>query len=604
MAPPDRRERRRLEYARTQEIFLKHTAECVRRVLDAGSTVDVANVGSFLSAWRDVFCPTSSPGSGFPASSSSGPPTLDDQEVEVFFPIDASDIKACLPPKSAAAGPDGCSPALFRSVPGITLRVLLNLFLFLGSAPDCLRSAKTIFLAKKPRCSEAGDFRPFSIASVILRLFHRILARRLSAAVPLDYRQRAFLPVDGCAENVVLLAAAIDDAWRTQQLHLESLDLTKAFVTPSAILDAASRKDLSPSFVAYLRDFYNSSTTLSFGSEALLVKPTVGVRQGDPLSPLFNLVLNEMFEAMDAGVCYKAETFTLDAMAFADDLLIFASTPVGLRARLNEFGGFLQPRGLIINPSKSFSLSLVPVPREKVSVCPGAFIIGSGAVLPGDVHFQWRYLRIDSQGRCPPTRDVASLLTRLTRAPLKPQQRLLILRQFLLPRLYHRLVLGLSTLRLLERLDLQIRAAVRRWLSLPHDVPLGYFYAPVGSGGLGIACLRTAIPELQIRRLGRLSSSTSDACRGAARGAFVSTILERARRAAIFQGRNLHKKHLIPRFWAPRLHSSVDGVATRQAADAPAAHAWVREGNRLLTGRAFLEAIKFRINALPVCSTT
>lgn len=87
----------------------------------------------------------------------------------------------------------------------------------------------------------------------------------------------------------------------------------------------------------------------------------------------------------------------------------------------------------------------------------------------------WKYLGIIFSGakvlvsKCSIYED----LVKLTAAPRKPQQWMLI----------HSLVL--LTKRQLERIYQYIRDFVRKWLLLPKDKPLGYFYVTVKEGGLG-----------------------------------------------------------------------------------------------------------------------
>lgn len=52
-------------------------------------------------------------------------------------------------------------------------------------------------------------------------------------------------------------------------------------------------------------------------------------------------------------------------MAFADELVVLASTPRGLLERLDGLVAFLASRGLSINVAKGFALSLQPSGREK-----------------------------------------------------------------------------------------------------------------------------------------------------------------------------------------------------------------------------------------------
>lgn len=46
----------------------------------------------------------------------------------------------------------------------------------------------------------------------------------------------------------------------------------------------------------------------------------------------------------------------------------------------------------------------------------------------------------------------------------------------------------------LNKADKIIRAAVRKWLALPDDVPVAYLHAAVRHGGLGIPSLRWSAP--------------------------------------------------------------------------------------------------------------
>ena len=85
------------------------------------------------------------------------------------------------------------------------------------------------------------------------------------------------------------------------------------------------------------------------------------------------------------------------------------------------------------------------------------------------------------------------LLDRLTKAPLKPQQRLFALKVFLLPKIYHHMVLERVTIRSLNEID-TVREFVRQWIALPNDTPTAYFHAPMTEGGLGIPSLRRMAP--------------------------------------------------------------------------------------------------------------
>lgn len=78
-----------------------------------------------------------------------------------------------------------------------------------------------------------------------------------------------------------------------------------------------------------------------------------------------------------------------------------------------------------------------------------------------------------------PAKVLEPLLERLTKAPLKPQQRLHNLRGFLLARLHYKASLGTVCIGGLNNY-------ARRWMVLPGDCPIAFYYATVADGGLGI----------------------------------------------------------------------------------------------------------------------
>ncbi|KAG0435539.1 hypothetical protein HPB47_018428 [Ixodes persulcatus] len=297
-------------------------------------------------------------------------------------------------------------------------------------------------------------------------------------------------------------------------------------------------------------------------------------------------------------------------MAFADDLVVCASTPQGLQQRLNDLAAFLSPRGLTINVAKSFTLSLQPSAREKKCkiVTTNRFHIDGEPLPVSGVASVWRYLGVsftpDGTSSNGVEVELDGLLERVRKAPLKPQQRLLVLRTYLLPRLFHRLILGPWSVGLLKKLDAKVRAALRSWLALPHDVPLGYFHASVGEGGLGEVSLRASIPSMRLRRIEGLRFSDHPGCAEALRCPLLVGFRRRALDACYYQGVELRDKKAVQRMWATRLHRSCDGAALRDSGRVPAAHRWISEGSRMLRGRQFIDLIKLRINAQPTLERT
>ena len=108
----------------------------------------------------------------------------------------------------------------------------------------------------------------------------------------INERQKAFLPVDGCYENINILQSIIKGRRaKRKELNIVMLDLAKAFDTVShvTIVKALKRKCLLTMVIDVISNLWENETakisTTKGETDSLKVKS--GVKQGCPLSPLF-----------------------------------------------------------------------------------------------------------------------------------------------------------------------------------------------------------------------------------------------------------------------------------------------------------------------------
>ena len=127
-------------------------------------------------------------------------------------------------------------------------------------------------------------------------------------------------------------------------------------------------------------------------------------------------------------------------------------------------------------------------------------------------------------------------LRNISLASLKPQKRLFILNNNLIPSLYHQLVLTASSKKYLKWLDRSVRAAVRSWLKLPHDTPKAYFHAKIFDGGLGIVTLEHQVPLVKIKRINRLWASNDPVIVGMLSTDGAESLLARQRELSRYWG--------------------------------------------------------------------
>ncbi|KAK2577612.1 hypothetical protein KPH14_012895 [Odynerus spinipes] len=600
---PNKKQRRRAEYARIQRLFRSQMSRAVREILD-GQTNDVRapDVRTMAQHWGPFVAASSRPA---PAMAIRSPrPDL----KFVWSPISCEEVVASNLPLNTASGIDGITARLWRAVPPTIKALLFNVVLASGGFPSAMLASRTVFIPKGSSPSSPAEFRPISITSVVVRHLHKVLAQRLRESGVIDLRQRCF--DDGCAECVSVLAAAImESRSRLRELHVAALDFAKAYDTIShgAIASILRSLGMPRGLVDYIERLYaNSSTTFEVrGERSELFRLGRGVRQGDPLSPiLFCLVADTVMRGIPSDVGFQLGAHRINSIAYADDVLLFSASKWGLQTSLGLVESRAEEMGLRLNAGKCSVLSFVPSGKEKKIkiISTPTFRLQDGSLLPQiGTTSEWRYLGVDFQPAGPKKvgSDLSIYLDRLTRAPLKPQQRLKILRCFLIPRLYHALILGRVTLGKLNALDLQTRAAVRRWLRLPHDVPNGFMHAPITSGGLGIPAMSTSVPGLLYDRLNSLGHSTSPQVRGSLESLWVAQRLQWAKKALTRDGACLSTKYRRDKWWTQRLHAAVDGFELRECSKSSLSSWWIDGGCHAIPGRDYVQHVHVRINALP-----
>ncbi|KAL7294948.1 hypothetical protein TKK_0011659 [Trichogramma kaykai] len=582
------RKKRRRDYAITQRHWKSSRTRCARAILDdACDAIQQPPRQRMEEYWSTVFTQP-------PVNTSPSVLHFQASLLDLWAPITPNEIRAARPSLSVSPGPDGLTSRQLRAIPLDILVRIFNLILLCERLPRDFTLARTIFIPKKSGALDPGEFRPITVTSSFTRLFHRILAIRADSLLDLDDSQRAFRSgIDGCRDNTMLLDAILRSHYeRFESASIATLDLAKAFdsVEHSAIMRCGAAAGLPPPMIRYLRRFYEDGTTTLMGDQwtSLPIRPTRGVKQGDPLSPvLFNIVIDHLLRSLpsECGIPFCGRT--IRAMAFADDLVLLAQTPAGLQKLLDHTASFLAECGLRVNSSKCHSLTIRGLGQAKKTVVDAGqrYCVNGQQIRALTSEDTWTYLGIvfSAQGRrkFDSASKISLLLERLTKAPLKPQQRLYALKCYALPRVYHAMSLGNTTISDLTRVDVMTRAFVRQWLALPNDTPTGYFHAPLDSGAAN----------------DNTSGTNED----------FSFIFVRREIAVcerrLTDGRTiLRNTDSIGRRWARLLHSSIEGRALKDSCYTIGQHSWVSDGTALLNGKGYIACHRVRIGALPTRS--
>lgn len=598
--PQSNKDIRRARYAHIQRLYnlkRKDAANCVLkgqwREAYKGLDQEVDGVNEY---WAKVYGTSSNDGE--PGNKSQRETSA--VKWTIITPITAEEISAALQGmRDTSAGMDRLTAKELLSWHVPSLAGLLNIILATEALPSSLAAARVTFLPKVECPTEPSDFRPIAITSILARALHKILARRMREELTFSSLQYAFLQRDGCLEASALLHAILRRSHEeVKPLAAAFLDVSKAFDTIShrAILGAGKRAGIPSPLLRYMNHLY-ADTTLHLG--ATITSCRKGVRQGDPLSPLlFILAMGEVLEEAlpETGITLKEEHF--GAVAYADDLILVADNPKLLQMKLDGLGRGLKQAGMSVNTRKSATLTILKDGRRKcVVLAPTTYQMDDGTIMAMGVADSQKYLGIHFgwKGRLTPkqTKETERMLQEISSAPLKPYQRLELVRNFMVPKLTHELVLGCAHRNTIAKIDKMIRRATRAWLRLPKDTSLGFLHAPQKQGGLGIPSLGTTIPLMQKRRFEKLLTSQYAISRALTELPSFNTTLRRVNLPCRIKKVVICAAKEADEEWAAVMRSSADGRSQITDDIDSASYLWVSKPSRVFP-RLHLRGIQLR----------
>ena len=594
----NRAQRRRETVWQTQSAYRKDKTRCFQGILNdnlgnEGHSVPAEELNEF---WHQKFAKVS-------------PPTnlkiLDGrgEDLTLVKPISAKEVGLAVKNIKAgtAKGLDKIDPARIKRVAPKALRLLFNVFLATSYTPDWLRRGRVTLVPKKDQPTQPGEFRPITVTSILLRVYHGVLARRFDR-IEISSRQKGFRRLDGICQNTWTLEMLIKHAKRrSRSLNLVFIDVAKAFdsLTHNALIECLQRVGVPRPLLEYIRLLY-SQPHLVVGTRQEWTVQRCGILQGDPLSGyIFNIALDWAYSGLDPNLGFKIGERRISNLLFADDGILTTGGQKEAQLQLEILLERLGALGLMLNPAKCASLSLRAVRQRKwVAVDTKPFLKIDGKevkALSRSDRYKYLGLLAGASGYTVELKPQLKLkLDRVSKSKLYPQQKMEILRQNILPGLLHQLTLGGVNLSVLRALDVTVRIAVRKWLHLPHDTPIGYLHANVKDGGLGIPALALTVPALAWKRIRKVRMSDDEILvelRSLPDVVHSFGILERR---CTQRGIVLDSPEVIRTHWKNSLYGSVDGKGLENSCENPWLSRWVNDNTICLQGKEYVKAIRMR----------
>lgn len=188
-------------------------------------------------------------------------------------------------------------------------------------------------------------------------------------------------------------------------------------------------------------------------------------------------------------------------LAFADDLVLIGGSWRDMAHNLSLLDSFCQSTGLKAQPSKCRSFYVKPCSGSfSVNDC-ARWVLGGRALQQTTIAETIKYLGIRVNpwaGVVEP--DLVGTLDKWVKnigeSLLKPSQRVVLLNQFALPRMFYQADLSEVGDGVLRDTDAKIRWAVKKCLHLAPSTCDGLLYAKNQDGGLGICKLTRHIPSI------------------------------------------------------------------------------------------------------------
>lgn len=611
-------------YAQHQRLFNKDRSKLASEIFDGIDTsANKPTISSAFEHFRKIWESDTSNTSSTNMNASVGATTL-------LAPISREEVAWAISQtkNSTAVGPDRVSIDSVRKIARNELWCAFNIWIGKRKIPEQLKNNRTVLLPKgKEGLENIKNWRPITIASILLRLYNKILARRMQTVFRTSLKQKGFKPINGVGQNVATLHHLLRHA-RTQKnnLFVCLLDVSKAFdsVPHESILRALSRNNSPSEFIKLISNEYeNSHTTLSCADgDSPLIYIRRGVKQGDPMSSLlFNLVIDELFEVIGDRFGYELDGIgSINARAFADDIALFSGSEVGMQELLSTTEKFLDARGLELNADKCISICLRKAGKAKKSQVadssvnnPPKFTVNRKLIRLLGINEKCRYLGVQYTplGAVNPLEAVSDLkiaLRSLSEAALKPQQKLVMLREHLIPRFIFSFINTECYPKLMGTQDRLIRRWIKETLKLPQSLCTDYIYLPIKEGGLGVGKLYDIIGTAKVHLHASLTKS-NDPCmkylveiQGSSMHARWCHAMKLSSRPSAVEFKQ--RKEMATNEARKRLNETVHGSGSELFRNSPITNQWLSGHTRVMKGSTFIRAIQMRTNTTPTLVST
>ncbi|KAL0799496.1 hypothetical protein Bca101_054671 [Brassica carinata] len=275
-----------------------------------------------------------------------------------------------------APGPDGFSATFYQSywhiVGGDVTRDIMSFFTS-GQLHPQQNETHIRLIPKITGPRAVADYRPIALCTTHYKIIAKILTRRLKPLLPqlISNTQSAFVAGRAITDNVLITHETLhylrtSEAKKRCSMAVKT-DMSKAYdrIEWGFVKEVLKLLGFDPMWVSWIMCCIEtvSYSFLINGTPQGLVRPTRGLRQGDPLSPHIFILCTEVLSALCAkgqddgslpGVRVSRHSPAINHLLFADDTMFFCqSKPSSVSALMKILATYEEVSGQKINPVKS-----------------------------------------------------------------------------------------------------------------------------------------------------------------------------------------------------------------------------------------------------------
>ena len=220
------------------------------------------------------------------------------------------------------------------------------------SIPKDWESSSLIPIFKnKGSASECSNFRGIKLLEHAMKVYERIIDRRLRDQIQIDDMQFGFMPGKGTTDPIFVLRQRQEKTLEGNgAMFMAFVDLEKAYdrIPREVVFWSLRKKRVTEKLVRVIASLYRGCKTkvICAAGESVNFPIQVGLHQGSALSPfLFTVVLETVTTEVRTGLP--------EELLYADDLAITADSVEELEARLHQWQTAMEAKGLRINSAKT-----------------------------------------------------------------------------------------------------------------------------------------------------------------------------------------------------------------------------------------------------------